>query len=145
MNLQNNETVFVTGRGMKNKSVLVCGWILIAGGIILSIAFSSGSAAVFFWGAVVYGIIDLSWYFRYQKMTIAVSDLRIMGKAIAQSSVNIPLGQVTAVMIQRNGFLKVTYHCSGAQRSVRFPKMENTEQIYNAIYSLTSAPPSPRA
>lgn len=145
MNLQNNETVFVTGRGTKNKSVLARGWVLIAGGIVLSIAFSSGGAAVFFWGAVVYGIIDLSWYFRYQKMTIAVSDLRIMGKAIAQSSVNILLGQVTAVMIQRNGLLKVTYHCSGAQRSVRFPKMENTEQIYNAIYSLTSAPPSPRA
>ncbi len=145
MDNQNGETIFVTGKGMKIPVNLIAGSICVGLGIILGAVFSSEGYSVVFYGAFVYGIAYIVMYFRYLKMTIAVSNLRIMGRCVYHSSIDIPLGQVNSVQIKGNGFLWVFYtNNSGKQKKAIFPKMENTEQIYNAIYSLTSAPPSPQ-
>lgn len=140
---QNGETIFVTGKGMKIPAVLIVGFICLGLGIILSAVFSSQSYSVVFYGAFFYGIGYIVWFFKYLKMTIAVSNLRITGRCIYHKHIDIPLGNVNSVQIVRNGFLWVFYtNNSGKQKKAIFPKMENTEQIYNAIYSLISAPPS---
>ncbi len=141
--LQNGETVFITGVGMKNKTHLICGLVCIGLGFGLSIIFSSilQGGSVLFWGAIVWGIAYLVWYFKFQKMNITVTNFRIMGRCIYRKSISIPLQFVNAVQVESNGNLKIMFINNGKQDTVFFPKMENTEQIYNAIYSLVFAPP----
>lgn len=144
MEHQNGETVFITGMGMKNQTCLTAGLIGIGLGIGLSILFSSilGGGSVLFWGAIVWGIGQLIWYFKFLKMNISVTNFRIMGRCIYRKSVSIPLQCVNAVQVENNGNLKIMFINNGKQDTVYFPKMENTEQIYNTIYSLVFAPPS---
>lgn len=133
-----NETVFISGGGAKITSCLVAGLIGIALGIILT-ALSGGFVIVY--GLPLYGIASIIRYFTFKGMSISVSNLRITGKAVGKSNVNISLSQIRLVQIQNNGFLRIYYADSfGKQKKVIFPKMDNTEQIANAIYSLIAPP-----
>ncbi|MDE7231293.1 MAG: hypothetical protein K2N56_12495 [Oscillospiraceae bacterium] len=145
MDNQNGETIFVTGKGMKMPAVLIAGFVLIGISTALSVAFSSEFFTIIFGVAIIYGIGCIIMYFKYQHMTISVSNLRIMGSEVYHSYVDISLSRVNGVQLNGNGFFTVTYiNDSGKQKKAVFPKMENSEQICNAIYSLISAPPSPQ-
>lgn len=133
-----NETVFISGGGAKIPSCLVAGLIGIALGIILT-ALSGGYYV--YYALPLSGIIGIIRYYSYMGMNISVSNLRITGKAVGKSNVNILLSQIRLVQIQNNGFLRIYYADSfGKQKTVTFPKMDNTEQIANAIYSLIAPP-----
>lgn len=136
---QNNETVFVTGKGAKNKAYLIAGLVWVAGLIILlSIMPSGGRVTV---TGVPIGLVLLIDYFRFQHAYIQVTNLRVAGKA-AYGNVDIPLNRIQNISRGFGSTITIKYIApNGALKRAIFPKMENTEQIFNAIYSLTTAPP----
>lgn len=135
---QNNETVFVTGKGAKDKMWLIWGLVSIAGFLILAgIAGAGGGAVV----GLPAGIVFLVNYFRFQHAYIQVTNLRVLGKG-TNGNADIPLNQIQNVSLGLGTAIAIKYIApTGKLKTARFPKMENTEQIFNAIYSLTTAPP----
>lgn len=141
MNIKTPETVFVTGRGMKQPAFLISGLILLVIGLVLTGIFSTEGYSVVFYGAILYGIANIVNYFNFQKMTISVSNLRITGRCVYHSSISIPLERVSSVQMKGDGAVWVYYtNDYGKQKTARFPSMENAEQIYNTIYSLVFPP-----
>lgn len=139
---QNNETVFVTGKGAKDKMWLIWGLVSIAGFLILvGIAGAGGGTVVGLPGGIVFGIVFLVNYFRFQHAYIQVTNLRVLGKG-TNGNADIPLNRIKNISRGFGSAITIKYIApNGALKRAIFPKMENTEQIFNAIYSLTTAPP----
>ena len=136
----NGETVFITGGSPKHYSYIGWGLGCLSLGIILTAVTDAAGFPVLFYGLIIWGILYTVMFFVVMTMHIAVSNYRVTGKCFYRK-VDISLGSITDVNIQPNGSLAVKYFVNRAQKTAVFPKMENTQQIYNAIYSLVFTPP----